>query len=287
MTVTVSGPASGLTRPAVWVGTSWKMNKTLPEAAAYVRALLAGGVPPGVQAFIVPPHTALATVRDLLGPSSPVLLGAQNAHWAPEGAWTGEISMRMLVDAGAQLVELGHSERRAAFGESDEVVRLKVHAAIEHGLIPLVCVGEPGALRTAGAAEAFVVGQVRAALAGLSPAQVRRVVVAYEPVWAIGEHGRAATAEEVAPAVAALASALAELAEVNEASMRWAGGIEDCIEAPRLLYGGSVDHGNVVGLLGVPHVDGVFVGRSGWQACGLLELLRLAAMARASPRGEV
>lgn len=247
----------------VWIGTSWKMNKTIAEAVAYVDELAAFDIPDGIQPFIIPPHTALAAVRQALPADSRVLIGAQNAHWAPEGAGTGEISMRMVADAGATLVELGHSERRAMWAETDHTVGLKVRAAVDAGLTPLVCVGESAEQRDAGLATATNADQVRAALARLTPKEAAGVIVAYEPVWAIGEHGRPATAAETAPVMAELARVLDEV--TGGAGCR------------ALLYGGSVDPTNAVELLADPHTDGLFVGRSAWTAAGLVALVRLAA----------
>jgi len=249
---------------ALWVGTSWKMNKTLAEAAAFVDALAGAEVPAGVQPFVLPAHTALAHVRDRLPAGSPVLLGAQNAHWGPEGAGTGEISMRMAADAGARLVEMGHSERRAEFGETDRTVALKAAAALAHGLSPLVCVGEPSEVRDAGGAVDFVAAQVRAALSGVDPADVGRVLVAYEPVWAIGEHGRPATQDQIAPVMALIAEVVAEAAGGGGSALA-------------LLYGGGVHPDNAEELLTDPWTDGLFVGRAGWDVEGYLRLLQLCA----------
>lgn len=250
-------------RRPVWVGTSWKMTKTIPEALEYAGALARATRPPGVQAFVLPAHTALAAVRDALPDDGSVLLGAQDAHWGPEGAGTGQVSMRMVADAGATIVELGHSERRADAGETDEVVARKVRAATDAGLVPLVCVGEQRSAREAGAAEDAVLGQLTAALAPLDAEEVARVLVAYEPVWAIGEAGRPATPAEVAPVMAALADGL-------RARSGGAG--------PRaLLYGGSVDADVAGPLLADPHTDGLFVGRAAWTVAGLLALLEVAA----------
>ena len=123
--------AHGAAAPRAWLGTSWKMTKTIPEAREYATQLAGAQRPAGVQLLVLPAHTALAAVRDALPADGSVLLGAQNAHWGPEGAGTGEVSMRMVADAGAQVVELGHSERRSQFGESDESVALKVRAATD------------------------------------------------------------------------------------------------------------------------------------------------------------
>lgn len=247
----------------LWIGTSWKMNKTIAEAQSYVEAVVPHLPIPGVQAFVLPPHTALAAVRDGLQSNAPLLLGAQNAHWADEGAGTGEISMRMAKDAGAQIVEMGHSERRRDFGETDDTVARKARAALDHDLIPLICVGEPARVRRDGAEREFVLSQLRAALRLLSPGEVDRVVVAYEPVWAIGSGGRPATPGQIAPVMQELAAAL-------ESGSK--GGPRG-----RLLYGGGVDAGNAAELLRTPGVDGLFVGRAAWTPQGLVELLRIGS----------
>jgi triosephosphate isomerase len=240
------------------------MNKTIGEARSYVDELLAALPVPGVQVFVLPPLTALAAVRDRVGGRPGLMIGAQNAHWAPEGAGTGEVSMRMVQDAGAQIVEMGHSERRALFGETDETVANKARAAIDHGLIPLVCVGEPAEVRSSGRADDYVVRQLRAGLARLSPAEVRRCLVAYEPVWAIGSGGRPATREEVAPVMTVLAEEL-DMTTGGRGSLG-------------LLYGGGVDAGNAAGLLADPHTGGLFVGRAAWSVPRLVELIEIAAL---------
>ena len=251
----------------MWVGTSWKMTKTIDEALAFLEQVVAGGVPDGVQPLVLPAHTALAAVRDAVPAGSPILLGAQNAHWGAEGAGTGEVSMRMVADAGAQVVELGHSERRHGFAETDEMVAAKVRAALDAGLAPLVCVGEPATVRSAGDEVAFVTAQVRAALAHVRAEEVGGVLLAYEPVWAIGSSGRAAEPGEVALVMRAIAELAAE---------RGAG--RGC---RALLYGGSVDQGNAATLLLDPSTDGLFVGRAAWSAEGFLALLDIAGRHRA------
>lgn len=249
----------------LWVGTSWKMTKTLGEAVGYVDELVtrieAEPLPAGIVPFVLPAATALATVRDRLGPDSPVVLGAQNAHWGPEGAATGEVSMRMVADVGARLVEVGHSERRAAFGETDSTVARKVAAALEHDLTPLVCVGEPAEIRASGGAEWFVAGQVEAALSQLPAERSGEIMVAYEPIWAIGEEGRAASASEIAPVLQAVGEAVGRCGPPAKA----------------VLYGGSVDHDNAAGLLLELPIDGLFVGRAAWTAAGFGALLSIAA----------
>lgn len=243
------------------------MNKTLAEAVAYVDELVSLGVPASVSAFILPPHTALAAVRDRLPKDSGIRLGAQNAHWAEEGVGTGEISMRMVRDAGASIVEVGHSERRAEFGETDKDVARKVAAALDHDLTPIVCVGESRVVREAGGAGDYVVAQVEAALSLVAGADPTVVVFAYEPVWAIGQHSRAATPFEVAPVVEAIRDAVAG---------QMTGG------AGPVLYGGSVDEGNAVELLEGSRADGLFVGRAAWSAVGFARLLAVCADSTAS-----
>lgn len=236
-----------------WVGTSWKMNKTIAESRAYAGALAAAGDRwRHVQPFILPPLTALAAVRETLGSESGVVLGAQNAHWADAGAWTGEVSVPQVADAGAELVEIGHSERRENFGETDRTVNLKVRAVLRHGLIPLICVGEPRAVFEAGESEGHVLAQAEAALTGVTDRS--RVLLAYEPFWAIGDSGRPAEALEVAPVCEALATTYPDV---------------------RLLYGGSVSASNALDLLGAPGVGGLFIGRAAWQVEGYLKILDL------------
>jgi len=243
-----------------WIGTSWKMTKTLAEARAWATGLrdhLAGSVPGGVQPFVIPPFTATTTVAGILGADSPALLGVQNAHWEDAGAWTGEISVLQAKDAGAQVVEIGHSERREHFGETVETTRLKVAAALRHGLTPLLCIGESTEVKEAGGSSEVILDQARGALAELSSEELSRVIIAYEPIWAIGEHGRPATVEELVEPFAAL-------------------GTEYTGKVTGLLYGGSVNLDNAADLLGIEHVTGLFVGRTAWRLEGYLELLRIA-----------
>ncbi len=242
-----------------WVGTSWKMNKTRAEARAFVAGLKAAQTPadPRIQPFVIPPFTALAEVAADLADSS-VMVGAQNMHWADQGAWTGEISPVMLRDCGAQIVELGHSERRANFGETDETVGLKVAAALRHGLVPLICIGETWAEREAGRATEVLRAQTEAALAQIaSTDRARAILFAYEPVWAIGEGG--------VPATADYADARhAEIIAVTKAVMG---------RALPCLYGGSVNPENCAELITCPHIDGLFIGRSAWNVAGYLDIL--------------
>lgn len=248
----------------LWIGTSWKMTKTLAEGRAWAAGLRdhlagehGGQAPSGVQPFVIPSFTATTTVREVLGEDSPVLLGVQNAHWEDEGAWTGEVSVPQAKDAGAQVVEIGHSERREHFGETVETTRPKVAAALRHGLTPLLCIGESAEVKEAGGSSAFILEQAAGALEGLSAEELSRAVIAYEPIWAIGEKGRPATVEELVEPFAALGG-------------QYSGKVTG------LLYGGSVNLGNAADLLGIEHVTGLFVGRTAWKLEGYLELLRIA-----------
>ena len=164
-----------------WVGTSWKMNKTLAEARAFAEGLKAadGERHARIQRFVIPPFTAVREVKALLEGTS-VKVGAQNMHWADEGAWTGEISPLMLKDCNLDLVELGHSERRAHFGETDETVGLKTEAAVRHGLVPLICIGETLEDRESGRATDVLAKEVRGALSKLSGSQKQApILLAY------------------------------------------------------------------------------------------------------------
>jgi triosephosphate isomerase len=202
-------------------------------------------------------------VKQILRETS-VKVGAQNMHWADQGAWTGEISPLMLTDCGLDLVELGHSERRAHFGESDETVGLKVEAAVRHGLIPLICIGETLDDRESGRADAVLAREVKGALGKLSATQRGApLLLAYEPVWAIGEKGIPATAPY----------ADARQAKIIAVAEEILGRRVPC------LYGGSVNPGNCAELIACPNIDGLFIGRSAWEPEGYLDILSRCAKA--------
>ena len=245
--------------PSVWIGTSWKMHKTLAEAKAFATAVARAETPRDarIQRFVIPPFTAVRQVKEILAATS-IKVGAQNMHWADQGAWTGEISPLMLKDCNLDLVELGHSERREHFGETDQTVGLKVEAAVRHGLIPLICIGETLADRESGRADEVLAGEVKGALGKLSAEQRQAaILLAYEPVWAIGEKGIPATADY----------ADARQAEILKVAESILGRRVPC------LYGGSVNPGNCAELIACPHIDGLFIGRSAWEAEGYLDIL--------------
>ena len=247
--------------PRAWIGTSWKMNKTLAEARAFAEGLQKADADPRIQRFVIPPFTAVREVKAMLADTT-VKVGAQNMHWADEGAWTGEVSPVMLTDCKLDIVELGHSERRAHFGETDETVGLKTEAAIRHGLIPLICIGETLAEREAGRAGQVLEAQVRGALGRLSGSQkAAPILLAYEPVWAIGAGGIPATSDY------ADARQKDIIATANDVLGR---------RIP-CLYGGSVNPGNCEDLISCPHIDGLFIGRSAWNVGGYLDILSKCA----------
>jgi L-erythrulose 1-phosphate isomerase len=248
-----------MTKAPFWVGTSWKMNKTLPEARVFADGLVAAEAQAfrNIQRFVVPSFTVVREVKRLLADTS-VMVGAQNMHWADQGAWTGEVSPPMLVDCGLDLVELGHSERREHFGETDQTVGLKVAAAVNHGLLPLICIGETQAQKDAGRADDVLEAQVRGALAVLSPAQLGApILFAYEPVWAIGENGVPASSNY----------ADERQARIIAVARSFVGRHVPC------LYGGSVNSGNCAELAACAHIDGLFIGRSAWDVAGYLAIV--------------
>jgi len=241
---------------------NWKMYLTLHEAEALARDLVAGA---GGRTFqfdiaVCPSHVALTTVASLLG-SSGILLGAQDMHWEKAGAFTGRVSGQMLQDAGCALVILGHSELRAA-GESDEAVNRKVGAALQVGLVPIVCVGERLSERESGRASEVVSTQVTRAFAEI-PGEVltqQEVIIAYEPVWAIGT-GMAATPVVANEMQGTIRQLLATLLH------------KEFAEQVRILYGGSVSPSNTAEFLAQPNVDGLLVGKASASADTFLGIL--------------
>lgn len=246
-----------------WIGTSWKMNKTLAEAKVFATALSQadGGRDDRIQRFVIPSFTNVREVKQILAETS-VKVGAQNMHWADEGAWTGEVSPLMLKDCNLDIVELGHSERREFFGETDETVGLKTEAAVRHGLIPLICIGETLAEREAGRAQEVLEAQVRGALGKLSEAQkTAPILLAYEPVWAIGVKGIPATSDYADDRQAEIIAVAQDVLD----------------RKVPCLYGGSVNPQNCEELIQCPHIDGLFIGRSAWNVEGYLDILAKCA----------
>ena len=241
-----------------WIGTSWKMNKTRKEAHDYAQALKASPLARSglVQLFVIPPFPYIAEVATELA-GTRIMVGAQNMHWADHGAWTGEISPLMVKDCGATLVEIGHSERRKHFGESDDTVALKIQAAVKHGLTALVCIGDSREDYDAGKTSQVLEGQVRSLLKYVNSQAFGHVVIAYEPMWSIGEGGTPARPEFVAEQHGKIAILVKAIT---------GGSIP-------LLYGGSVNRDNCVALANQPEIDGLFIGRAAWAAMDYLDIV--------------
>jgi triosephosphate isomerase (TIM) len=230
------------------VAANWKMNMTQAEAAAFVKSLLLDlGDVTDVEVVIIPPFTAIAKVMEALGSSQGIKVGAQNMHWEPNGAFTGEISAALLRDLLVRYVVLGHSERRQYFGETDEIVNRKVRAAHEATLRPIVCIGETLEQRDQGNVEKTLSTQLRGSLAGLNEKELQETVVAYEPVWAIGT-GRNATPEQTEEAHAFVRQTLREMSD------------ETTAERVRIQYGGSVKPENAREIMSQADIDGALVG---------------------------
>jgi triosephosphate isomerase (TIM) len=228
------------------VAANWKMHKTRPEAVEFLDAFLPRAAKlTGVELVVCPPSTALAAAAERCA-GTPVRVAAQNMHQEAEGAFTGEISAAMVLEAGAWGTILGHSERRQLFGESDEALAAKVPAALAAGLVPILCVGETEAQRDAEETEAVLRRQVDADLAQVSAQDLGRVVIAYEPVWAIGT-GRTATVEQAREAI----ELIRDLVGARDT---------DAAGLVRILYGGSVKPGNARKLLEPEAIDGALVG---------------------------
>ena len=249
-------------RPPLIVG-NWKMHKTTAEAAVFVRRLLELVPTPSIDVVLAPPFTALQAVGQALGASSPYTLGAQDVFWEDQGAYTGEISAPMLAEVGCRYVIIGHSERRHLFGETDEGVNKKIRASLRHDLRPIICVGESLAERERGNTLAVISDQLKKGLAGLSKADLSKITIAYEPVWAIGT-GKAATPVQATAAHEALRRVLQEL-----------GGAES-VSDTRILYGGSVTPENAAGFLSAPQVDGALVGGACLDPQSFAKILHLA-----------
>jgi triosephosphate isomerase len=230
------------------VAANWKMNMTQAESARFIEVvLLELAEISDVDIVIAPPFTAIPKVTELLGESPSIKVGAQNMHWEKNGAFTGEISAALLRDLFVRYVILGHSERRALFGETDASVNRKLQAAHEATLRPIVCIGETLEQRDHGDVEKVLSTQLRGSLAGMGEKELHDTVIAYEPVWAIGT-GRNATPAEAQQAHAFIRKTLSELSDDATA------------DKIRIQYGGSVKPDNARELMSQPDIDGALVG---------------------------
>jgi len=247
-----------------FVAGNWKMFKTVAEARLLVTELIPGlAAVEGVEKVLCPPFTALLPVAALLE-GTEIGMGAQNMHWEASGAYTGEVAPPMVAEF-CQYVILGHSERRAYFGETDETVNRKTQAALAHGLTPIVCVGETLEENESGRTAEVVMRQMTQGLTGLSLAAHKPLVIAYEPVWAIGT-GRAATAEGANAVVAKyIRPVLANLFGAETA------------QAVRVLYGGSVKAVNAAEFFAQPDIDGALVGGASLKTAEFVPIVQAAA----------
>jgi triosephosphate isomerase len=244
-----------------FIAGNWKMYKTIDETVALIQALRAElDSVDGCDVAVCPPSIALAAARQALSGST-IGLGAQNMYWEEQGAFTGEVSPVMLKGL-CDYVIIGHSERRNVFGETDEWVNKKLHAALAHDLKPILCVGENLQQNQAGETVAFVGGQVRAAFEGITAEQARTITVAYEPIWAIGT-GVPATGEGANEIIgAAVRDVLAELFG------------DDVAQVMRIQYGGSVKPANIVEFMSQPEIDGALVGGASLKATDFAAIVK-------------
>jgi len=244
---------------------NWKMNQTHTDAISLVRTLsyeLKESDYDRVEVVVCPPFTSLRTVQLVLEDEYiPIALGAQNMHWEDEGAYTGEISGVFLKALHCSYVIVGHSERRKYFGETDETVNKRVVAAFRNELTPIVCVGETDEEREGGQTEAVIERQLREGLTDFTPEQIGSLVIAYEPVWAIGT-GKAATPEDANETIGFARSILAKISS------------GDVAQSVRIQYGGSVSAGNIAQLMAQPEIDGALVGGASLDPKGFAMIVR-------------
>ena len=245
---------------------NWKMYKTFDEAVSFVDSVL-DKIPSTekVDSVICAPAIYLPTLVQVASESD-LAIGAQNMHYENEGAFTGEISPAQLASIKVDYVILGHSERREYFNETDEAINKKVKAALVHNIVPIICCGETLEEREAGTTEKIVAAQITAALEGFTAQEVEHMVIAYEPIWAIGT-GKTATADDANQVCGAIRSVVENLYNTETA------------QAIRIQYGGSVKPENIVELLSKEHIDGALVGGASLQAESYLKLLEAAVNA--------
>ena len=231
---------------------NWKMNNTIAEAEALVKELIPLVKDAKCDVVLCVPYTAIAAVSKLTEKTN-IGVGAENVAWADKGAFTGEISAAMLKEVGAKYAIIGHSERRQMFGETDETVNKRTIQALKNGLVPIVCVGETLAEREGNETEAVVKRQTVGAMLGITAEQMASVVIAYEPVWAIGT-GKTATDEQANETIAYIRSVLKDLYGEKTASI------------VRIQYGGSMNPGNCKSLMAQPDIDGGLIGGASLKA---------------------
>lgn len=236
----------------VIIGTNWKMHKTIDEGKVYsqkISEIYDKLNEENIQLFFIPPHTSLVPIKEQMNPK--IWLGAQNMHWEEEGAFTGEISPLMLKEIGIDLIELGHSERRQYYNENDSDLNKKVHAALKFNITPLLCIGETLEHKNHGISKEILSMQLKVCLHGVSEDQVENILIAYEPVWAIGAGSIEAEPMYVHEIHDNIRQVLVELFPKTGHDIP-------------ILFGGSVNGRNAVSYLKGPQVNGLFIGRSAW-----------------------
>lgn len=245
------------------IAANWKMNMTLTESESYLDTFLREtGEEKRIDIVVIPPFTTLHKISERLNKIQNVKLGAQNMHWEKSGAFTGEVSATMLRELFVRYVILGHSERRILFGETDEIVNKKLHAALEATLKPIVCIGETLAERDAGKVNEVLETQLTKSLIKLNTKEFQEIIIAYEPVWAIGT-GRTASPDQAQEAHAFIRKTLASLAGSSVA------------EKIRIQYGGSVKPENTITLMSQPDIDGALIGGASLDPRAFAEIIKM------------
>ena len=238
---------------------NWKMNKTISEAEQLIGEIRNGNLNQSVEAVLCVPYLAIGKAKEMTEGTG-IRIGAQNMHWEESGAYTGEISPTMRIELKVDYVIIGHSERRQYFNETDETVNRKVHSAIEHKISPIVCVGETLEQRRENIHKGLVKKQVREALKGVEKKDAKEIVIAYEPIWAIGT-GETASSEQAEEMCALIRSTIEETYDAETA------------EAIRIQYGGSVKPGNVSELMSMENIDGALVGGASLKSSDFVKLI--------------
>ncbi len=238
---------------------NWKMNKTISEAEQLIGEIRNGDLNQSVEAVLCVPYLAIGKAKEMTEGTG-IRIGAQNMHWEESGAYTGEISPTMLIELKVDYVIIGHSERRQYFNETDETVNRKVHSAVEHKISPIVCVGETLEQRRENIHKDLVKKQVREALKGVEKKDAKEIVIAYEPIWAIGT-GETASSEQAEEMCALIRSTIEETYDAETA------------EAIRIQYGGSVKPGNVSELMSMENIDGALVGGASLKSSDFVKLI--------------
>ena len=249
----------------LYLGTNTKMYKTIADTVSFLTKLSENTADlsrENLELFVIPSYTTLKDARSCVSKES-ITLGAQNMGWEDQGQFTGEISPLMLKEVDIQIIEIGHSERRHVLHETDEEENLKVRCALRHGFRPLLCIGETAGQKGYGIGDEVLRMQLKIDLHGVTPEEARNVMIAYEPVWAIGVNGTPATPDYVEPRHATIRRTLVELFG------------EEAGRAIPVLYGGSVNNQNCEDLIVLDNVDGLFIGRSAWDADSFNTIIRM------------